>query len=530
MKPSDGCRFRIAFCCAAFMLVLVSGARTQAQSGSYPMEVISANHQDVSLPLRDVVPFAPDTGTQREHPLHPIHPLKANATTPPDGAVQTNTSTALAATAGANFEGLGQNEYGFTPNSAPPDTNASVGSTQMVEWVNESFAIFNKSTGALVSGPITGNTLWSGFGGGCQTNNDGDPIVHFDRIAQRWVFTQFSVSTTPYLQCVAVSTTADATGTYNRYSFQMPNFPDYPKLGVWPDAYYMTFNMFSGNSFVGGRACALNSAAMQAGTAATAVCFQLSSSFGGLLPADLDGATAPPAGSNEFFLNFGTNSLNLWKFHVDFTNTNNSTFTGPTNLAVATFSEACGGGACIQQAGTSQKLDSLGDRLMYRLAYRNFGTYQTMVAAHSVKVGTSRKNPYTGVRWYEIRSPGGTPAIYQQSTYSPDATFRWMPSIAMDKAGDIALGYSASSSAIHPAVRYTGRVPSDPLGTLGTENSIIEGTGSQTRSLNRWGDYSSMALDPSDDCTFWYANEYIASNGTFNWHTRLASFKFPTCH
>jgi hypothetical protein len=493
------------------------------------MEVISANHQDVSLPLRDVVPFAPDTGTQREHPLHPIHPLKANATTPPDGAVQTNTSTALAATAGANFEGLGQNEYGFTPNSAPPDTNASVGSTQVVEWVNESFAIFNKSTRALVSGPITGNTLWSGFGGGCQTNNDGDPIVHFDRIAQRWIFTQFSVSTTPYLQCVAVSTTADATGTYNRYSFQMPNFPDYPKLGVWPDAYYMTFNMFSGNSFVGGRACALNSAAMQAGTAATAVCVQLSSSFGGLLPADLDGATAPPAGSNEFFLNFGTNSLNLWKFHVDFTNTNNSTFTGPTNLAVATFSEACGGGACIQQAGTSQQLDSLGDRLMYRLAYRNFGTYQTMVAAHSVKVGTSRKNPYTGVRWYEIRSPGGTPAIYQQSTYSPDTTFRWMPSIAMDKAGDIALGYSASSSAIHPAVRYTGRVPSDPLGTLGTENSIIEGTGSQTHSLNRWGDYSSMALDPSDDCTFWYANEYIASNGTFNWHTRLASFKFPTC-
>ncbi len=461
MKPSEWCKFRVAFCCAAFMLVLVSGARTQAQSGSYPMEVISANHQDVSLPLRDVVPFAPDTGTQREHPLHPIHPLKANATTPPDGAVQTNTSTALAATAGANFEGLGQNEYGFTPNSAPPDTNASVGSTQVVEWVNESFAIFNKSTGALVSGPITGNTLWSGFGGGCQTNNDGDPIVHFDRIAQRWVFTQFSVSTTPYLQCVAVSTTADATGTYNRYSFQMPNFPDYPKLGVWPDAYYMTFNMFSGNSFVGGRACALNSAAMRAGTAATAVCFQLSSSFGGLLPADLDGATAPPAGSNEFFLNFGTNSLNLWKFHVDFTNTNNSTFTGPTNLAVATFSEACGGGACIQQ--------------------------------------------------------------------SPDTTFRWMPSIAMDKAGDIALGYSASSGAIHPAVRYTGRVPSDPLGTLGTENSIIEGTGSQTRSLNRWGDYSSMALDPSDDCTFWYANEYIASNGTFNWHTRLASFKFPTC-
>ena len=204
---------------------------------------------------------------------------------------------AVSTSAGLNFEGLGQGEYGFTPNAAPPDTNASVGSTQVVEWVNESFAVFDKATGALVYGPAAGNTLWTGFGGGCATNNDGDPVVHFDRIAQRWIFTQFSVSTTPYLQCVAVSTTADATSAYNRYSFQMPNFNDYPKLAVWPDAYYMTFNMFSGNSFVGGRACALNSAAMRAGTAAVAVCFQLSSNFGGLLPADLDGATLPPTAS-----------------------------------------------------------------------------------------------------------------------------------------------------------------------------------------------------------------------------------------
>jgi len=529
MKPNERCIFKVAFCCAALMLVLTSGAETRAQSGSYPMEVINASHQDVSAPLRDISPLAPDTSAQREHPLHPIHPLRANGTTPPDGAVQGNTSKAVSTSAGLNFEGLGQGEYGFNPNAAPPDTNASVGSTQVVEWVNESFAVFDKATGALVYGPAAGNTLWTGFGGGCATNNDGDPVVHFDRIAQRWIFTQFSVSTTPYLQCVAVSQTADATSAYNRYSFTMPNFNDYPKLAVWPDAYYMTFNMFSGNSFVGGRACALNGAAMRAGTTAVAVCFQLSSSFGGLLPADLDGATLPPAASNEFFLNFGTNSLNLWKFHVDFTTTSNSTFTGPTNLAVASFSEACGGGSCVEQSGTKEKLDSLGDRLMYRLAYRNFGTHQTMVATHSVAVGTSRKNPYTGVRWYEVRNPGATPVVYQQSTFSPDAAFRWMPSIAMDKAGNMALGYSASSSAIHPAIRYTGRLSTDPLNTMGIENSVIAGTGSQTTGLNRWGDYSSMALDPSDDCTFWYANEYIASNGTFNWHTRLASFKFPTC-
>lgn len=529
MNLRKGCNVQPAMWCAALALFLVNGRIASAQSGGYPMEVIQANHRDLSSPLKDVAPLAPDSRTQREHPLHPIHPLHANNTTPPDGAVQQNTNTALATSAGLNFEGLGQGEYGFSPNSAPPDTNASVGTTQVVEWVNESFAVFNKSTGALVYGPAAGNTLWAGFGGGCQTNNDGDPIVHFDRIAERWIFTQLSVSTTPYLQCVAVSTTADATGTYNRYSFQMPNFNDYPKLAVWPDAYYMTFNMFSGNSFVGGRACALNSAAMQAGTAAAAVCFQLSSSFGGLLPADLDGATLPPKGSNEFFLNFGSNSLNLWKFHTDFATPANSTLTGPTNLPVAAFSEACGGGACVLQSETSQKLDSLGDRLMYRLAYRNFGAYQTMVATHSVAVGTGRKNPYTGVRWYEVRNPAGTPSVYQQSTFSPDQTFRWMPSIAMDKVGNIALGYSASSSSIHPAIRYTGRLMTDALNTMGIENSILEGTGSQTRSLARWGDYTSMAIDPVDDCTFWYANEYIASNGTFNWHTRLASFKFPGC-
>jgi hypothetical protein len=166
--------------------------------------------------------------------------------------------------------------------------------------------------------------------------------------------------------CVAVSTSADATSAYNRYSFRMPNFNDDPKLAVWPDAYDMTFNMFSANSFGGGCACALNSAAMRAGTAAVAVCLQLSSDFGGLLPADLDGATLPPAASNEFFLNFATNSLNLRKFHVDFTTTSNSTCTGPTNLAVASFSEACGGGSCVEQSGTKEKLDSLGDRPMYR--------------------------------------------------------------------------------------------------------------------------------------------------------------------
>jgi hypothetical protein len=315
----------------------------------------------------------------------------------------------------------------------------------------------------------------------------------------------------------------------------MDNFPDYPKLGVWPDGYYGTFNMFSGNSFVGAKACSFNRTAMLSGAAATEICFQLSSSFGGLLPSDLDGATVPPAGSPNFLLNFGTNLLNLWKFHVSFTTPANSTLIGPTSLSVAAFSEACGGGTCVPQAGTRQQLDSLADRLMYRLAYRNFTTapaHESLVVNHSVRVSGGGKHSSTevdGVRWYEIRSPNGTPAVFQQGTYSPDSNSRWMGSIAMDKVGDIAIGYSVSSSQISPAIRFAVRVPADPAGTLEPETSIFEGTGSQLRNLNRWGDYSSMVIDPVDDCTFWYTNEYLKSSGTFNWSTRLGSFKLSAC-
>jgi hypothetical protein len=400
-----------------------------------------------------------------------------------------------------------------------------VGATQYVQWVNESFAVFNKTTGALVHGPVAGNSLWTGFGGGCETNNDGDPVVQYDKAANRWIFTQFSVTTTPYLQCVAVSTTSDATGTYNRYAFSQPNFPDYPKLGVWPDGYYISFNMFSGNSFVGGRACAFDRTAMLAGAAATQICFQLSNAFGGLLPSDLDGSSPPPAGSPNFFVAFGSNSLDLWKFHADFATPANSTFSGPTSIPVAAFSAACGGGGtCIPQLGTNQQLDSLADRLMYRLAYRNFGDHEALVANHSVTAGSS-----VGVRWYELRSPNATPTVFQQGTYAPDSNYRWMGSIGMDKVGNIAVGYSVSSASMNPAIRYTGRTPADPLGTLQLENTILNGAGSQTSGLSRWGDYSAMTIDPGDDCTFFYTNEYQKASGSFNWSTRIASFKFPSC-
>ncbi len=480
----------VALCC----VLLTAFPEAAQEGGPYPEvlyypEVLREIKHDVSPPLRDIVPLTPFEGPKRVIPLRLLHPPQV-VPTQPDPVLQTSGGPAVGTTAGLNFAGVGDGDYGFVPNAAPPDTNGAVGATQFVQWVNESFAVFNKTTGAIAAGfPKVGNTLWSGFGGGCETNNDGDPIAQYDKAAGRWVLTQFSVSTTPFLQCVAVSTTSDATGPYNRYAFSMPNFPDYPKLGVWPDGYYISFNMFSGNTFVGARACAFDRTAMLAGAAATQQCFQLSSSFGGLLPSDLDGpASPPPTGEPNFFLNFGTNSLNLWKFHVDFT--------------------------------TPAK--------MYRLAYRNFTTHESLVVNHSVAVGTKHKSP-VGVRWYELRAPSGTPTVFQSGTFAPDSNFRWMGSIAMDKVGDIALGYSVSSSSTFPSIRFTGRVPTDPLGTMEAENSIKAGAGSQIGGLNRWGDYSSIAIDPVDDCTFWYTNEYLKTSGSFNWSTQIASFKFPGC-
>src|SRR5437016_451922 len=496
------------------------------------MTVRREERHDVSPPLRDMIAQAPRQVLTR-HEAEPARriPLPPELVTLPDDPVRQRTAASIAAFApvvSLGFEGLGNGQYGFSVTGAPPDTNGAVGATQYVQWVNTSFAIFNKSTGALISGPTAGNSLWSGFGGGCQNNNDGDPIVLYDKLANRWGFSQFSVTTTPYRQCIAVSTSSDATGTYNRYSFQYNNFDDYPKMGIWPDGYYETFNMFNGNTFVGSDACAYDRTAMLNGTAATQVCFQQNSSVGGLLPSDLDGTTAPPAGSPNYMLFYGTNNLNLYRFHVDFTTPTNSSFTGPAVIPVAAFSPLCGGGTCVPQPGTTNRLDSLADRLMYRLAYRNLGTHESLVVNHSVTAGSGG-----GIRWYEIQNPSGTPVLAQQGTFAPDSSYRWMGSIAMDQAGDIAVGYSISNgSSVFPSIAFTGRVASDPSGTLQAETSVVQGSGSQTsqtRSLTRWGDYSAMQVDPVDDCTFWYTTEYLKNSGTFNWNTRIASFKFPGC-
>jgi len=454
-----------------------------------------------------------------------------------DPALQTSVGPTVATTSGTNIGGVGANGY------APPDTNGAAGATQYVQWVNVRFAVYNKSDGSLVYGPVNGNSIWSGFGGDCQTYNSGDPVAQYDKQAGAWVMMQ-PVFHSPYSICVAVSTSStwSSSGmTWNRYQFSVPNastnFPDYPKLAVWPDGYYLSYNSFTnGASWAGPQACAMNRSAMLAGAAATMQCAATpGTQYGSLLPSDLDGGvpggvsgttSLPPTGSPNYYLALYSNTQHtLFQFHVDWTTPANSTFTGPTFVPVSSFNLACGGGTCIPQGGTTQKLDSLADRLMYRLAYRNFTDHESLVVSHSVDPG----NGTSGIRWYEIRSPGSSPFVYQQGTFAPDSSYRWMPSIAQDKNGNIAMGYSVSSSTMHPGISYTGRLSSDPLNTMQSESPIISGGGSQTSGLSRWGDYSAMSVDPTDDCTFWYTNEYLVSNGSFNWSTYIASFSFPGC-
>jgi hypothetical protein len=430
----------------------------------------------------------------------------------------------LAPSPSVNFDGLTNIDGVY-----PPDTVGEVGPNHYVQWVNSHFQVFNKS-GVSVYGPAAGNAIWTGFGGPCETRNDGDPIVLYDQLADRWVMSQFTAAN-PYGECVAVSTTGDPTGSYYRYFFQFSTtiFYDYPKMGVWPDGYYLSDNRFGTVSFQGASAIALERDKMLTGQAARFVEFKTSTSYGTLLPVDLDGSTLPPTGSPAFFAEIGSTALRLWKFKVDWTNTANSTFTGPTNLTVATYNQLCSSTrACIPQPGTTVKVDGIGDRLMHRLAYRNFGTHESLVVTHNVNAASSGTT--AGVRWYEIRSPNGTPTIYQQGTYSPDSNNRWMGSIAMDRDGNMGLGYSVSSSSVYPSIRYTGRLASDTLGTLPQgETTAMAGSGSQTGTGYRWGDYSAMSVDPVDDCTFWYTTEYIQTTGTASWRTRVVAFKFPSC-
>ena len=526
-----------AFSVAALVLTYAALSTGVLWAQSKHLRELRELEHDASPPLERIPVLPPQARAAGVVPLYKTHGIFARPQAQPDPVIQSSPGGSQVTNSGNNFLGLGNGFSGpqgsFLVQYIPPDTNGAVGTTQYVQWVNASFAVFNKTTGTPVYGPVAGNALWSGFNaanGACSKNNSGDPVAQFDKIAKRWVLMQ-PVFKSPYVICVAVSQTEDATGAYNRYAFSVPTgwFPDYPKLSVWSDGYYLTYNQFQGNAFQGAAACVMDRSKMLSGSASTMQCANLSPQYGSLLPADLDGATAPPSSSPGYFLNYDGDltSLDLWKMTIDWNTPGNSMLTGPVKIGVAPFTEACGGGDCIPQAGTAQTLDSLGERLMYRLAYRNFGDHESMVVSHSVDTGTGSGN--TGVRWYELRRTGGAFGLFQQGTYAPDSDFRWMSSIAMDKFGNIGLGYSVSSSTSSPTIRYTGRTPSDAAGTMQGENDLLNGIGhgSQT-SYARWGDYSSMTVDPVDDCTFWFTTEYQPVNGNA-WSTRIASFRFPAC-
>jgi hypothetical protein len=445
----------------------------------------------------------------------------------------------------------------------PPDTNGAVGQTQFVQMVNSDFAVYSK-TGQVLRHATPINALWSAVGGECAAHNDGDPVAVYDQFANRWLLSEFVAQPAAgedYGECVAISTTNDATGTYNLYFFDWgPNtFLDYPHLGVWRDGYYLSANEFptGQETSSGAAAIVLERDQMLAGQPARYVWFDeaaanpVGGQYIGQLPADVDGSRLPPAGAPNVFAEVddpssipptGTDAgfdLRLWKFHVDWSNPQSSTFGNngqPSfTLPVAPFVRpqcVYGYGDCALQKGGPQGLDVLGDRLMFRLAYRNFGDHQSLVLNQTVKVDTRE-----GIRWYEVRDPLGSPSIYQQGTYAPDDPVtdplsRWMGSIAQDKKGDIALGYSASGVNEYPSLRYTGRAASDPLGQMTqAEQTFFTGTGPQTEPEGRWGDYSALTVDPNDQCTFWYTNEYLESDlaviGT--WATRVGSFKFSGC-
>jgi hypothetical protein len=495
---------------------------------SFGPNVIDGIYQGESPPVSElpVLPVTPGPLHTRDN-----ESLQSGGSNVQDPVVQHRKGTGPISAPIQNFDGICL-PFGppcVQPSSCsclPPDTNGEVGPTQYLQIVNTDFAVYSK-TGALLRTATPIDELWANAGGECATHDDGDPVVLYDQLAHRWLISQFIATPSggagddQYGECIAVSTSSDATGSYYLYEFDFGTdvFFDYPKLGVWPDGYYMMANEFPTNSVTsaGVGVFSFERSKMLQGQPARVVFFDESQhnppggQYIGMLPSDLDGSSLPPSGSPNWFAevddptgvpptdpNDNGFDMRLWAFHVDWTTPANSTFgnNGDPNakLPVALFARpqcVYGYGDCVPQEGGAQQLDVLGDRLMFRMPYRNFGLYASLVLNHSVHVNS---NGRIGIRWYEVRIPrGGTPSIYQQGTYAPDDTttnplWRWMGSIAEDHNGDIALGYSASGPNDFPSVRYTGRAAGDTLGQMTqAEQVAYTGTGPQTEVEGRWG-------------------------------------------
>ena len=406
--------------------------------------------------------------------------------------------------------------------------------------VNVGLQVFDKLTGTSLFGPIPIRSVWFGFGGTCQAPGRGDPIVVYDRLADRWVISQFAIASgaPDHVQdeCIAVSQTGDATGAWYRYQFHLTDasIQDYPKFGVWPDGYYMSANVAVPGDSLFPQPFVFDRSKMLVGDPTAT--FQTPGVISpedeifvaGFLPSDLDGILPPPLGAANHFVQFpeqdeaGSLIYKVWAFHVDWDHSANSSFRVQARIPAAGFTRLVG--ERVPQLGTSQLLDAIGDRLMFRNAYRRFPDGHESLL-NNFTVGA---NSVAGIRWFELhRAPPGNWTLRQESTYQPDSSWRWMGSIASDNQGNIALGFSASSPTIHPQIRYAGRLAIDPLNILSGEQHLFDGTGSQEN--NRWGDYSDMTVDPVDDCTFYYTNEYYATTTSRDWQTRIGYFRFTEC-
>ncbi len=469
-----------------------------------------------------------------------------------DGALQTAVTTAAMPAPLLTFEGPNNADnlriFGFRVN--PPDPNGDVGMQQYVAMTNLTFAVYSK-TGTLLFGPADTGTLWQGFAVEDCTDPSGDPIVLYDDISNRGILTPFTTRGPEYFHCVAVSQTQDALGPYYRYAFSTGlNFPDYPKYGVMPNGLFITAREFdpADNESIG--IYGINRYKLIVGDPSPEIVkFQLTGPpylvGDGLLPADLDGKRLPPPGSPEYFLGSMDDdafdgapfdALNMFHLFVKWDDPGSATFDFVKSVPISEYDTifpcAPGSRDCLPQPGIvnpAQYLDILSyrQRPVWRLQYRNFKTYETLVTNQSVEA----RPGIAGLRWWELRNPLD-PVLYQEGTWSPnDGIHRWMGSAALDKQGNMALGYSVvNATNVYPGIRYAGRLTSDPLGQLGQGEAVLQnGSGSQLTTNSRWGDYTSMSVDPKDDCTFWYMNEYYAITELAAWQTRIGAFKFPGC-
>ena len=580
---------------ATYRPIATNKAASLPEHKNGELAVQAAVAHDTSLPL-SVLAASSEEETQAEPQQQAPAPIVPTVITTPPGAEkveQRSMGKKPAATLVASFDGLGvgfDGPQGTATLRNPSDNSLAVGPNHVMQTVNTRTAIFDKR-GKPLYGPVPNNTVFKGFGGACEATNNGDTVIRYDQLADRWLIVmptfrrgavradqpavpragdpaQVSVigqagqpgaATTlpvpprqteqppqprgqggqrppqpqgPYSMCYAVSTSSDPFGSYYRYEFLRPLFPDYPRPAIWPDGYYIPTS--TGDDVIQKHACVAERAKMLKGEPANEQCV-IVDGVNFLNNADIDGKALPPPGAPNIMMAAGGTQLKkvfeddgiyVWKFHVDWQNAANTKVTGPEKITVAPYHYLCDGQLtnCVPQPGTDRRLDAQGDKIMARLVYRKIGNRESVVAVHSIN--TSAKAG--GVRWYEFRvNKDRSVKLHQQGTYAPDGFYRWMASPAIDRKGNIGIGYSFGGTPNFAGQRFAGRLANDPLGLLTLKETIlVEGEGIQN--VMRWEDYTQTAVDPSDDCTIWYVGDYI-KKGETNYSSKIGAFRFPNC-